>query len=177
MAWTTPGTAVAGDVLTAAFWNEQVRDNQAYLKTEVDDITASIKRLAFIERTTNYTINQTSISAASDVFSSDLTWTADGSTYIVEFFGLVGTVANQFTKVFMTDGGNNGRGALAVIYFGNETGVQAVYARKYYTPSAGSVTINVRATVPSGSTSINAGDGTGTNDPPAYLAVYGPVTT
>ena len=27
MAWTTPGTAVAGDVLTAAFWNAQVRDN------------------------------------------------------------------------------------------------------------------------------------------------------
>jgi hypothetical protein len=27
MAFTTPGTAVAGDVLTAAFWNEQVRDN------------------------------------------------------------------------------------------------------------------------------------------------------
>jgi len=27
MAWTTPGTAVAGDVLTAAFWNTQVRDN------------------------------------------------------------------------------------------------------------------------------------------------------
>lgn len=26
MAWTTPGTAVAGDVLTAAFWNAQVRD-------------------------------------------------------------------------------------------------------------------------------------------------------
>lgn len=27
MAWTNPGTAVAGDVLTAAFWNAQVRDN------------------------------------------------------------------------------------------------------------------------------------------------------
>lgn len=27
MAWTTPGTATAGDVLTAAFWNTQVRDN------------------------------------------------------------------------------------------------------------------------------------------------------
>jgi hypothetical protein len=27
MAWTTPGTAVAGDVLTAAFWNLNVRDN------------------------------------------------------------------------------------------------------------------------------------------------------
>ncbi len=29
MAWTTPGTAVAGDVLTAAFYNLQVRDNFA----------------------------------------------------------------------------------------------------------------------------------------------------
>ena len=27
MAWTTPGTATAGEVLTAAFWNLQVRDN------------------------------------------------------------------------------------------------------------------------------------------------------
>jgi hypothetical protein len=31
MAWTTPGTAVAGEVLTAAFWNEQVRDNALFL--------------------------------------------------------------------------------------------------------------------------------------------------
>lgn len=27
MAWTTPGTAIAGDVLTASFWNSNVRDN------------------------------------------------------------------------------------------------------------------------------------------------------
>ena len=31
MAWTTPGTATAGDVLTAAFWNTQVRDNMVEL--------------------------------------------------------------------------------------------------------------------------------------------------
>ena len=31
MAWTTPGTATAGSVLTAAFWNEQVRDNELML--------------------------------------------------------------------------------------------------------------------------------------------------
>ena len=31
MAWTTPGTAVAGDVLTAAFWNSNVRDNSLEL--------------------------------------------------------------------------------------------------------------------------------------------------
>lgn len=33
MAWTTPGTAVAGAVLTAAFWNEQVRDNMNDMRT------------------------------------------------------------------------------------------------------------------------------------------------
>ena len=31
MAWTTPGTATAGEVLTAAFWNTQVRDNMTEL--------------------------------------------------------------------------------------------------------------------------------------------------
>jgi hypothetical protein len=33
MAFTTPGTAVAGEVLTAAFWNTNVRDNIAQLAT------------------------------------------------------------------------------------------------------------------------------------------------
>jgi hypothetical protein len=37
MAWTTPGTAVAGDVLTAARWNTDVRDNTNELKTIADD--------------------------------------------------------------------------------------------------------------------------------------------
>ena len=31
MAWTTPGTATAGEVLTAAFWNANVRDNSLEL--------------------------------------------------------------------------------------------------------------------------------------------------
>ena len=33
MAWTTPGTATAGEVLTAAFWNTQVRDNTSDLRS------------------------------------------------------------------------------------------------------------------------------------------------
>ncbi len=33
MAFTTPGTAVAGEVLTAAFWNQNVRDNLTQLGT------------------------------------------------------------------------------------------------------------------------------------------------
>jgi hypothetical protein len=38
MAFTTPGTAVAGEVLTAAFWNTNVRDNTEYLKAEADAV-------------------------------------------------------------------------------------------------------------------------------------------
>lgn len=38
MAWTTPGTATAGNVLTAAFWNTNVRDNLNDLDTYVDPI-------------------------------------------------------------------------------------------------------------------------------------------
>lgn len=34
MAWTTPGTATAGEVLTASFWNEQVRDNTQQLRDD-----------------------------------------------------------------------------------------------------------------------------------------------
>lgn len=40
MAWTTPSTVVAGQTLSAAFWNEQVRDNSDYLKAEADTLAA-----------------------------------------------------------------------------------------------------------------------------------------
>lgn len=36
MAWTTPRTWVAGEVVTASMMNEQVRDNLSYLKDHVD---------------------------------------------------------------------------------------------------------------------------------------------
>jgi len=40
MAWTTPRTWVTGEVVTAAMMNEQVRDNEDYLKAHVDAATA-----------------------------------------------------------------------------------------------------------------------------------------
>jgi hypothetical protein len=60
MAFTTPGTAVAGEVLTAAFWNEQVRDNTVYLKTEADAVG-----LVFITEATGSTIS------VNDCFTTD----------------------------------------------------------------------------------------------------------
>ena len=50
MAWTTPGTAVAGEVLTAAFWNEQVRDN-------LDAIRAAQVNVVQGTATANTTVN------------------------------------------------------------------------------------------------------------------------
>jgi len=41
MAWTTPGTATAGSVLTAAFWNEQVRDNFAATRAAQINVQSS----------------------------------------------------------------------------------------------------------------------------------------
>ena len=41
MPWTTPGTATAGSVLTASFWNEQVRDNLEMLPRVVAYATST----------------------------------------------------------------------------------------------------------------------------------------
>jgi hypothetical protein len=38
MAYTAPGTAVAGDVLTAAFWNTNVRDNISDHESRINDV-------------------------------------------------------------------------------------------------------------------------------------------
>ena len=48
MAFTTPGTAVAGEVLTAAFWNSNVRDNTQYVYDHVVyDVKQSVKTDTF----------------------------------------------------------------------------------------------------------------------------------
>ena len=54
MAWTTPGTATAGEVLTAAFWNANVRDNS-------NDLRSYQNRYARFKRTAgSLTLNSTS---------------------------------------------------------------------------------------------------------------------
>jgi hypothetical protein len=50
MAFTTPGTAVAGEVLTAAFWNEQVRDNIANLRA-LANVKSTLKTDTFTAST------------------------------------------------------------------------------------------------------------------------------
>jgi len=77
MAWTTPGTATAGEVLTAAFWNANVRDNL--------DVLAPLSAAwtAYTPTFTNLTIGNGSRSSAyiqigkTVIYSGRLDW---GST-------------------------------------------------------------------------------------------------
>ena len=85
MAWTTPGTAVAGEVLTAAFWNEQVRDNLTELRKYQTQF--KISRLT----SGNLTLNNTSWTAIST--GTDLVLSASAGDVIQTT--LWGLLANQ----------------------------------------------------------------------------------
>ena len=177
MAWTTPSTAVAGSTaLTAAFWNEQVRDN-------TNALYDSVRRLAFTNsRTTDYTVDTDALASAAEFFASDLTFTAAGSTiYRVEFYCPIvysPTTANATTTVHLADGAGTELAKLARVGLGDGTReAQApVYGVHYYTPSAGSTTLNIRAT-----RSAGAGNGQMIANASAgfyaWLAVYGPALT
>lgn len=52
MAWTTPGTAVAGDVLTAARWNSDVRDNMNNLRALTNVVSGTTTTSTSISGTT-----------------------------------------------------------------------------------------------------------------------------
>ena len=75
MAFTTPGTAVAGDVLTASFWNSNVRDN-------INDL-----------RTTDANVQQVT---KTDTFSTS-------STTFGDITGQGGTVLRGATAIFVGD--------------------------------------------------------------------------
>jgi hypothetical protein len=55
VSFTTYATAIAGTVLTAAFWNQQTRDNGNVLKTSIDD-NGHVYDPVMQSKTANYTI-------------------------------------------------------------------------------------------------------------------------
>lgn len=44
MAWTAPRTWVTGELVTAALLNTHIRDNQTYIKTEIDKLDDCVQR-------------------------------------------------------------------------------------------------------------------------------------
>jgi hypothetical protein len=174
MAWTTPSTAVAGSTaLTAAFWNQQVRDN-------TNALYDSVRRLGYVERTTGSFTVPYSVSApgANEFFPNDLSFTADGtSTYIVEFFSPGGYSSVDIGTYYNLCTGSGTLVTTAAIRSG--TGYLTPYFKYFYTPSAGTVTLNLRPhkDTNTGTAIILAGDNTppGVSDPPpAWMAVFGP---
>ena len=99
MAWTTPGTATAGEVLTAAFWNSNVRDNTADLRS-YQNRYARAKRAS-----TSLTINSTTWANVDTAL--DLTLNASAGD-VIEYCvsGIVGTAAvvNGFDVVTVVSG-------------------------------------------------------------------------
>ena len=173
MAWTTPGTATAGSVLTASFWNTNVRDN-------TNELYGSIRRLGLVTRTSNYSISSLTVAGAADVFSSDITWTAEsGVAYIIEFYCPIlytgnGATAESFAH--LVDGSGNNLGALAYAGTGANQG-SSQYVKMRYTPGAGSKSVNIRGRYIGVAGNLYAGNGGDGDYMPAYLAVYGPDIT
>ena len=170
MAWTNPETFTAGQTLTAASMNA-IGGN----------LTASAygNIVGRVERTTSYAVNQTAVGSAADIFVSDVTWTADGTTtYLVEFFcARSDTGANgAITTALVNSSGTYIAGlSFQTAYATSGTGYDAspILGRFWYTPSSGSVSLNVRATynIAAGTLYFSTGSGTFA---PGYLAVFGP---
>jgi hypothetical protein len=176
MAYVTPGTVAAGDVATAAAWNVVVGDIVA--------IYQGVQRLAFGTRTTNYSISSTTLAGAADAFASDLTWTADGtSSYRIEAYWPFiesAQATNALVQIWLVDGSGTGLGRLGYVAYadGTRSATQGAFNPSYfYTPAAGSTSINIRIINENGTGNASAGAGGAAANVPAYLAVYGPTIT
>jgi hypothetical protein len=167
MAWTAPKTDFApGDILNAAQMNA-IGDNLI--------ASAYGNLIDKQERTTSYTVNQTALASATDIFASDVTWTADGTTtYLLELFvPRNDTGSGGFTTFFMVDGAGAALAAVGFVGGGSGISYDAPLMRYWYTPSAGAVTVNARATF-GGAAGVFYGGAGGASQPPVYLAAFGP---
>lgn len=91
MPWTTPGTAVAGDVLTATRWNTDVRDNTSDLRSYQNRFAS------FLRTAGNYTLNSTTWTSIDT--TSDLTLSASVGDVIQA--GVSGLWGNEAPVIFI----------------------------------------------------------------------------
>lgn len=178
MAYTTPTAVTAGDALTASLYNTYVKDNVIALQQ-------SIVRLAHVTRTTNYSTTTTTLSSAGDVFATDLSFTADGTTtYTVEAYCcaiIMPAVNDSYVTVNLVKGDGTNVALLGFTRCTNGDSVASTFfARFYYTPSAGTQTLNLRGTIAGAGTGEFRGGTGGTNTfdyAPIFLSVFGPALT
>ena len=110
-------------------------------------------QIASATRATNYTIQATSIGSAEEAFS-DVSFVADGGTYVVEvgFPAWISGTANYNLYCYLCDGDGNAIATIGQLATSSGVGRIGPNAfRYYYTPSAGTRTVNIRFTKESGS--------------------------
>ena len=133
MAWTTPGTAVAGNVLTAAQWNSDVRDNSLSLARGI------------VARATITTSQNTTSSLATDITGATVTWTAESNRlYKISFTTYMTKATNAGNaELLITDASNNVK-QIRDTYFYGVTTFQHGFIYVVETGLSGSVTRKVR---------------------------------
>lgn len=136
--------------------------------TDTQVITASggLVELGYVERTTNQSVTATTFAGASEVFANDLTFIADGSPVLVEFYCPQATNGGSYIIFNLSNGGSTDMGQIA--YVGSSAAVNTQYR---YTPAAGAQTLNVRAWVQSGTGTVSSGAGGSGQYPPTFLRV------
>ena len=169
MAYTAPSNVSTGDVLTATRYNADVVANMTALY-------GSVRRLAYQTRTSAYSVSASTTAAAADVFSADLSWTADGSSFMVQWwFPYFDAGTATAPRIVRVDGSGNDLGWLSVA----TTGITSIpQGTTWYTPAAGTATLNLRANNGgSGTGTIGMGSGASGNYHPGWMAVWGPAIT
>jgi hypothetical protein len=186
---TRPSTAIEGMMIYETDTNKVLVNSSATSTpswvevTDLDNTYAlrestynSIRRYGFQSRTSDFTVNSTTVAASGNVFSNFITWTADGtSTYKVEFWAYIRTDTGNASSVnvHLVDGSGNaitGSEWFQLGFVDNGQSMRApCYAVHYITPSAGSYSVNVRATYTWWYGTIH-----GSASRPAYLTVTGP---
>jgi len=158
MAFTTPGTAVAGEVLTAAFWNTNVRDN-------MNSVANGLLNFAV-------TNTQTSLSTTlADITGLSVTWTAEAShNYLVLgcVSGLIKqTNAGTFTLT-ITDSSNVVKNTFFQEFAVNETFARSWVFEWIRNAPAGTVTRKMRQVTSAAGGVFNRAD---VSDNVSYIAV------
>jgi len=145
-------------------------------KTGDQAILDGPRRLAYITRTSTYAVSSSTISGAADLFSSDLSITADGtSAYRFEFFCPLVWVENVlnggvFLALVRGDGTEIGEFGSRGRQDGVAVGHNNIRATIYSTPASGARTFNVRARFQTASSNPQLINIPGI---PMFLAIFG----
>jgi hypothetical protein len=172
MAWTAPPTFVAGAVLTAAQMNG--------ISGDLNALTNG-RRLGTVTLDGSYSVSSSTLGGAANIFASSITWTAVAATeYRIELIvPFLETGVTQGSTIYtdITDTSTNG--AISVGRTGSGNGTSAAFGTitqtVYWTPGAGSKSVNARAfhTIAAGTLYGRSGF----EIAPIRLSVFGPVST